>query len=139
MKAARARLQMTQDDLAAPTGFAQSYISAVERGVRMPPIDSLERIAKALDTTVPWLLGQGIGDGVGNYKPKAMAGPIRDLLSDDDTPSGLRDLASDLPLVANLGITDPEWHALASIKLPAPASKDGYVNLLFTVRAISGG
>jgi len=39
-------------------------------------------------------------------------------------------------LIAVLGITDVEWRALTSIDLPAPASKDGYVNLLFTVRAI---
>jgi hypothetical protein len=46
-------------------------------------------------------------------------------------------LASDLRLVAVLGITDVEWRSLTSITLPTPVTKDGYVNLLFTVRAIS--
>ncbi len=54
------------------------------------------------------------------------------------TPPGLRDLASDTGLVNNLKIVDIEWRALASIELPGPVTKDGYVNLLFTVRSITG-
>ncbi len=50
--------------------------------------------------------------------------------------SGGRHDGTDVRLIAVLGITDVEWRALTSIDLPAPASKDGYVNLLFTVRAI---
>jgi len=58
------------------------------------------------------------------------------MISDGQSPPGLRALATDVRLIAVLGISDIEWRALTSIHLPAPASNDGYVNLLFTVRAI---
>jgi transcriptional regulator with XRE-family HTH domain len=138
LKSARKSAGMTQRELADATGLSQSYLAQIEQGDKMPSLETLQKIATSLGRDVAWLLGQGIGKGVRNYKPTKMQGPIRDLLADYQTPPGLRDLASDLALVASLQITPDEWRALASIDLPDEATKDGYVNLLFTVRSIIG-
>ena len=54
----RAERGVTQEDFAADSGFDRGYISGVERGVRNPSIDVLERIAKALAVDVMDLLDQ---------------------------------------------------------------------------------
>ena len=52
---------------------------------------------------------------------------------------GLRDLAGDDSLIKAMRITAHELRTLASIDLPATVSKDGYVQLLMTLRSISSG
>lgn len=52
----RAERGLTQEAFANDSGFDRGYISGVERGVRNPSIDVLERIAKALDADVVELL-----------------------------------------------------------------------------------
>jgi transcriptional regulator with XRE-family HTH domain len=138
LKSARNRAGLTQTGLAEATGLSQGYIAQIEQGDKTPSLDTLNLLAEALQVTPGWLLGQGIGEGVASYETGAMTTHRRELLADYDTPSGLRDLAADTALVASLAITAEEWQALASTRLPGPASKDGYVNLLFTIRAISG-
>jgi len=54
-------------------------------------------------------------------------------------PKGLRDLAGDDSLIKAMRITAHELRTLASIDLPATVSKDGYVQLLMTLRSISSG
>ena len=49
----------------------------------------------------------------------------------------LRLRVNDRDLANALRITEDEWKSLGSIKLPAAVSKDGYVQLLITIRAIS--
>lgn len=56
LKRLRAERGVTQEDFANDSGFDRGYISGVERGVRNPSIDVLERIAKALDADVVELL-----------------------------------------------------------------------------------
>ena len=53
----RRRLGLRQQDLAALTGISQSYISGVERGLRPMNLETLRRIAAALETTPAKLLG----------------------------------------------------------------------------------
>ena len=53
----RRRLGLRQQDLAALTGISQSYISGVERGLRPMNLETLRRIAAALETTPAQLLG----------------------------------------------------------------------------------
>lgn len=50
-KRARLLAGLTQEQLAVKSGFAQQYISDMERGLRNPTIVSLYEIAQALDTT----------------------------------------------------------------------------------------
>lgn len=52
LKRLRAERGITQEDFANDSGFDRGYISGVERGVRNPSIDVLERIARALDADV---------------------------------------------------------------------------------------
>jgi ribosome-binding protein aMBF1 (putative translation factor) len=51
IKALRESLNMTQDDLAAETNLPQSHISRLEQGKHAPTFATMERIAKALNTT----------------------------------------------------------------------------------------
>lgn len=44
----RAKRKMTQLDLANSAGLSVSYISMLQRGVRSPPLETLEQLAKAL-------------------------------------------------------------------------------------------
>lgn len=43
----------TQDRLSEETGLHRTYISGVERGVRNPTIEIVQKIAKALNADVP--------------------------------------------------------------------------------------
>lgn len=51
----RAR-EMRQDELALDVGIKQPYVSAIEHGRRVPRINVLSSIAKALETTAWELL-----------------------------------------------------------------------------------
>jgi len=53
----RRRLGLRQQDLSERTGISQSYISGVERGLRPMNLETLRRIAAALETTPAQLLG----------------------------------------------------------------------------------
>jgi transcriptional regulator with XRE-family HTH domain len=51
VKEARLALGWSQEELAVRSGFAQQYISGLERGLRNPTIVSLFEISQALGTT----------------------------------------------------------------------------------------
>lgn len=48
LKRLRSEKGWSQEDLAASTGLDRTYISGIERKVRNPTIEILERLAKAL-------------------------------------------------------------------------------------------
>jgi transcriptional regulator with XRE-family HTH domain len=48
LRAARAKRQLSQQELAMKAGLSVSYISMLERSERTPPLETLETIAKAL-------------------------------------------------------------------------------------------
>jgi transcriptional regulator with XRE-family HTH domain len=48
VKAARIRKSLSQEELAAKASLSVSYISMLERGQRVPPLDTLEVLARAL-------------------------------------------------------------------------------------------
>lgn len=54
----RVQLKMTQQDLSRKTGIKQPTISAIEKGVNKPGIDTIILISDALDCTVSDLIGQ---------------------------------------------------------------------------------
>jgi hypothetical protein len=85
--------------------------------------------------TVSDLLGDALNIVKREYEPKH---PARAILADQNAPHGLRTLAGDKALADALNITPEEWKALRSIKLPESVTKDGYVQLLITIRAIGG-
>ena len=49
---ARALRNMTQKDLSAKTGIAQTEISKLEKGTRNPSLALLKRLAQAMDSTL---------------------------------------------------------------------------------------
>lgn len=59
------------------------------------------------------------------------------MLNDDSAPEGLRAFARDSELVKALNVSPAEWECLASFELPEATRKDGYVQLLITIRAIT--
>lgn len=52
----RAKLNLSQEELAAISGFHRTYIGAVERAERNITIATLAALAEALSTTMGWLL-----------------------------------------------------------------------------------
>jgi transcriptional regulator with XRE-family HTH domain len=134
IKAARKAKGLSQVDLAERVGTDQGHISRIENGAKGASIEVLAAIAQQLDMTVSQLIGD---DQRAAEKDSGRGHPAAKILSSKATPAGLRALAADGVLVNALGITKEEWEALGSVKLPGEASKDGYVQLLMTVRGIS--
>ena len=56
VKLKRAERGWSQEDLADQSGLDRTYISGIERKVRNPTIEIIERLAKALKTTASALL-----------------------------------------------------------------------------------
>ena len=44
----RSRKKLSQDDVARRSGISVSYVSMLERGNRVPPLETIEALAKAL-------------------------------------------------------------------------------------------
>ncbi|MGH6763014.1 MAG: helix-turn-helix domain-containing protein [Phyllobacterium sp.] len=56
IKAARKRLNLSQEDLAARAEIDRTYVSGIERQVRNPTITVVAKFAEALETTAAELL-----------------------------------------------------------------------------------
>ena len=57
IRTARCHLNLTQKQLAEEVGVGANYIAMVERGVKKPSQDLIERIAHATRTTTDWING----------------------------------------------------------------------------------
>lgn len=53
----RAKKKFSQKALADKIGISVSYVSMLERGQRSPPLETIEKMAKALGVTASSLLG----------------------------------------------------------------------------------
>jgi len=53
----RSKKKLSQKTLADKIGISVSYVSMLERGQRSPPLDMLEKVAKAMGVTPISLLG----------------------------------------------------------------------------------
>jgi transcriptional regulator with XRE-family HTH domain len=53
----RAKKSLSQKALADKIGISVSYVSMLERGQRSPPLETIEKMAKALGVTPAALLG----------------------------------------------------------------------------------
>ena len=136
LRTERARADLSQAELAKRVGSDQAIISRIERGTSMGTPELLQAVARELKTTVSYLLGDQVQESGATY---AVNHPARQILADYDAPIGLRDLASDKALIEMLRIGDEEWNALRSLQLPREVTKEGYVQLLMTIRAVTGG
>jgi transcriptional regulator with XRE-family HTH domain len=135
LRARRKALGLTQRRLAELAGTDQSHISRLEQGRKGATTAMLHRIAQALSLSLSELLGDWVQEDVDEeYAP---GHPVRDVLDDPEAPAGLRSLALDGKLCEALRINSEEWRLLRSIALPSTVGKEGYVQLLITVRAIT--
>lgn len=130
----RKALGISQAELAKRVGTDQGHISRLESGDKGAATDTLAGIARELNIPFSQLVGVDWQEAESSYDPHH---PARKILSDNKTPVGLRDLAADMKLVDALRIREEEWAALKSVKLPRGVGKEGYVNLLVTIRAVT--
>jgi CheY-like chemotaxis protein len=56
IKSTRSALGISQEELAARAGLHRTYVSDVERGARNPSLESVDKLARALELSLPMLL-----------------------------------------------------------------------------------
>lgn len=56
IKEARERAHLTQNELAKLTDMSTHYVSAIERGIKTPKLETFVSIAKVLGVSTDWLL-----------------------------------------------------------------------------------
>lgn len=132
IRAARKRKKLSQQELGSLAKLDQGYISRLENGTAEGTPNQLKLIARTLQISVLNLIDdpQQLHSGVEKKQLSA-----DEILADINAPAGLHDLAADKSIASAISITDSEWYTLASIDLPAPISKDAYVQLLIAIRA----
>jgi transcriptional regulator with XRE-family HTH domain len=118
---------LTQAELGVRSGLSQRLISNIECGQREGTIDTLIKIARALDVTVTLLTGE--------KDPAGQPDRGRDAaLGDPAAPDGLKALARSDELCAVLGISEEEWAVLKNIAPAYPLPRDAYVAILHVLR-----
>jgi transcriptional regulator with XRE-family HTH domain len=135
IRSARQAAGFTQVELGRRVALDQGHISRLEGGTYDGSPSQLLDIAHVLGVPVARLLEDRVADEAD--RPYVSQDPLSRIRSTYDNPPGLQALAGDGALIETLKITDAEWEALASLRLPTPVSKAGYVNLLFAIRAVS--
>ncbi|MBK1642877.1 hypothetical protein CKO12_13560 [Chromatium okenii] len=134
LKAARQAVDLTQQEAAESLQITQGFLSKLESGnTRVPNAELLVRIAKLYGTTKNYLLGDP-----NEAEPRFSVYSVmqRSVMTDDSAPEGLRELAADKAVVDALEVTDEEWRMLLTINLPKTINKNGYVQLLATIRGV---
>ncbi|HKP04760.1 MAG TPA: helix-turn-helix domain-containing protein [Chthoniobacterales bacterium] len=61
IKRERATLGISQEELAARAGLHRTYVSDVERGARNPSLESVQKLAEALEVSLPVLFERSAG------------------------------------------------------------------------------
>ena len=135
LKAARRAAKLTQAELAKRVNMDQGHISNLERGRVGVSVNGLKNLARELRVTVKYLMG--------DVEDKYSQNPQAAILSDPETPAGLRELAAATDLLKVLTIESDEWRALASLasnwRDADLTSRDGWVQILFSLRSVNPG
>lgn len=126
---------MSQAQLGKITGLDQGFISRIENGIFECTSTQLAAIATALGATVSEILADQVKEPGKDYGAVAAFDHCAAILADHNAALGLRQLVSDTALIEVLKVTPEEWRALYSLQPPAPLTKDGYVQILFALRA----
>ena len=133
LRIARQRAGLTQAELAHRLGVAKSLPGHWETGRKVPSLDKIKAVARALDVSVSWLTEDAIAEDSPDYRPEPAG--TAGVLADYNTAPGLRDLASNKLLAEALAITDQEWAMLRSLQAPPNLTADGYLAVLIAVRS----
>ncbi len=126
---ARKAAALSQGELAKRAGIDQSQISRVERTGKGISWQALVSICTALGVDPTTMLPA---------TATVSRGARARILEDNDAPEGLKSLAANEQFAAAIGVTEPEWEALRSLKLPSPTDHDGYAHILMAIRAVCG-
>jgi transcriptional regulator with XRE-family HTH domain len=131
LKSAREAAGLNQVECAKAAGISQPYLAQIEAGSKQPKTEVLQRLAATVQVSVAWLL-----DHVSEQNEAYADGRLA-TLNDELAAPGLRHLAEDEPMCHVLEISDEEWAALRSLVLSNPPDKNGYLLILYAVRASS--
>jgi CheY-like chemotaxis protein len=83
VRSRRKRLGISQEELAGRAGLHRTYVADIERGARNLSLANIEKLATALDTTIPILFSQSE-----TLLPKpALAGEAGEILLVEDDPA----------------------------------------------------
>ena len=82
IRAARKEKKLRQEDLAERTGLSPNYIGMVERGEKVPSLESFISIANALDSSADVLLADVLNNGYA-VKDSLLAEKIETLSPED--------------------------------------------------------
>ncbi|WP_456378869.1 helix-turn-helix domain-containing protein [Thiolapillus sp.] len=132
IRAARRAAGVSQEELAQILGITQSAISRMEKNDYEASATQLIKIANVLGVSVTSLM-PGISEDGNRYDNLSTSA----IQSDYNAPPGLRAFASDRSLLKAMSVTTEELDLLHAMPLKG-ISKDGYVQLLITIRAVSG-
>ena len=136
LREARKKAQLTQPKLAALVGLAQAQISRMESGEMWTSNETVAKIAAELGIPVADLLDLPGLEKSATAEPPAMDSPAA-IKKNRRLPDGLRKFAGDKQMVSSLNVNADEWTALASLQLPTPVDKSGYITLLATIRSVT--
>jgi CheY-like chemotaxis protein len=83
VRSRRKRLGISQEELAGRAGLHRTYVADIERGARNLSLANIEKLAKALETSIPTLFAQEDAPG------KPDANNLRDILLVEDNSNDL--------------------------------------------------
>src|SRR5215469_6468076 len=81
VRSRRKRLGISQEELAGRAGLHRTYVADIERGARNLSLANIEKLAKALETSIPTLFAQDDLPG----KPDSTK--LREILLVEDNPN----------------------------------------------------
>jgi CheY-like chemotaxis protein len=80
VRSRRKRLGISQEELASRAGLHRTYVADIERGARNLSLANIEKLAKALETSIPTLFSQD------ESSSKPEPNKLRDILLVEDNP-----------------------------------------------------
>ena len=142
IKNARLQKKFSQEEAATALGLSQGFLSRLENGMREPTTEVVKKMAEIYGVPAEYFFAALPPEAVeGRRQNSSLDLPVREqIVLDTSATAGLRSLAADDVMAANLGITDQEWRDLRSCcNLSFQPTKAGYIQLLTALRGIERG
>ncbi len=134
LKLAREKAKLSQTALAAQSGYNQALISRIENNRYAGSVKQIQTFARILNVSPSYLLGDLTDEEEEMYENKTARERI---LTFKGFPKGLRTLDEAQTLVDALDISDDEFESLLSIRSNSRIDKNGYIQLLTTLRSFN--